>query len=50
LTTWNPRFLAYAQSRGKPLSKPGNSVCPDVATALIVANFTHEKVIAGAAA
>jgi DNA (cytosine-5)-methyltransferase 1 len=41
---------------GKPLSKSaqvrmiGNSVCPDVATALIVANFAHEKQIAGAAA
>jgi DNA (cytosine-5)-methyltransferase 1 len=40
----------------KPLSKSaqvrmiGNSVCPDVATALIVANFAHEKQIAGAAA
>jgi DNA (cytosine-5)-methyltransferase 1 len=28
----------------------GNSVCRDVATALIVANFAHEKQIAGAAA
>lgn len=41
---------------GKVLSKSsqvrmiGNSVCPDVATALIVANFAHEKRIAGAAA
>jgi DNA (cytosine-5)-methyltransferase 1 len=41
---------------GKPLSKSsqvrmiGNSVCPDVATALIVANFAHEKQIAGTAA
>jgi DNA (cytosine-5)-methyltransferase 1 len=41
---------------GKPLSKSaqvrmiGNSVCPDVATALIVANFAHEKQMAGAAA
>lgn len=41
---------------GKPLSKSaqvrmiGNSVCPDVATALIVANFAHEKQIAGVAA
>jgi DNA (cytosine-5)-methyltransferase 1 len=41
---------------GKPLSKSsqvrmiGNSVCPDVATALIVANFAHEKEISGVAA
>ncbi|MCP3709769.1 DNA cytosine methyltransferase [Paraburkholderia sp. CNPSo 3274] len=41
---------------GKPLSKSsqvrmiGNSVCPDVATALIVANFAHEKQITGVAA
>jgi len=41
---------------GKPLSKTsqvrmiGNSVCPDLATALIVANFAHEKQMAGAAA
>lgn len=41
---------------GKPLSKSaqvrmiGNSVCPDVATALIRANFAHERIIAGAAA
>jgi DNA (cytosine-5)-methyltransferase 1 len=41
---------------GKPLTKSsqvrmiGNSVCPDVATALILANFAHEKQIAGAAA
>lgn len=41
---------------GKPLSKSaqvrmiGNSVCPDVATALIVANFAHEREIAGAVA
>ncbi|CAN7642764.1 DNA cytosine methyltransferase [Paraburkholderia terricola] len=41
---------------GKPLSKSaqvrmiGNSVCPDVATALILANFAHEKQMAGAAA
>lgn len=41
---------------GKPLSKSaqvrmiGNSVCPDVATALITANFAHEKQISGAAA
>lgn len=41
---------------GKPLSKSaqvrmiGNSVCPDVATALIVANFAHEKQMAGVAA
>jgi DNA (cytosine-5)-methyltransferase 1 len=41
---------------GKPLSKSaqvrmiGNSVCPDVAAALIVANFAHEKQIAGVAA
>ncbi|SOE82107.1 DNA (cytosine-5)-methyltransferase 1 [Caballeronia arationis] len=41
---------------GKPLSKSsqvrmiGNSVCPDVATALIDANFAHEKQMAGVAA
>lgn len=41
---------------GKPLTKSsqvrmiGNSVCPDVATALIIANFAHEKQIAGIAA
>jgi DNA (cytosine-5)-methyltransferase 1 len=41
---------------GKPLSKSsqvrmiGNSVCPDVATALIRANFAHEKQMAGVAA
>lgn len=41
---------------GKRLSKSsqvrmiGNSVCPDVATALIRANFAHEHQIAGAAA
>jgi site-specific DNA-cytosine methylase len=41
---------------GKPLSKSaqvrmiGNSVCPDVATALIVANFAHEKQMTGVAA
>ncbi|MDR5881081.1 DNA cytosine methyltransferase [Caballeronia sp. LZ032] len=41
---------------GKPLSKTsqvrmiGNSVCPDLATALIVANFAHEKQISGVAA
>ncbi len=41
---------------GKPLSKSaqvrmiGNSVCPDVATALIRANFAHEQLIAGVAA
>lgn len=41
---------------GKPLSKSaqvrmiGNSVCPDVATALILANFAHEKQMVGAAA
>lgn len=41
---------------GKPLSKSaqvrmiGNSVCPDVATALIRANFEHEQMIAGVAA
>jgi DNA (cytosine-5)-methyltransferase 1 len=39
-----------------PLSKSaqvrmiGNSVCPDVATALVLANFAHEKEMAGAAA
>jgi DNA (cytosine-5)-methyltransferase 1 len=44
------------QFNGKPLSKSsqvrmiGNSVCPDVATALIVANFAHEKEMAGVAA
>jgi len=42
--------------KGKPLSKSsqvrmiGNSVCPDVADALIRANFTHEKQMAGVAA
>ncbi|MCY0389591.1 DNA cytosine methyltransferase [Robbsia sp. Bb-Pol-6] len=41
---------------GKPLSKSaqvrmiGNSVCPDVATALITANFAHEKQITATAA
>ncbi|WP_175980018.1 DNA cytosine methyltransferase [Caballeronia zhejiangensis] len=41
---------------GKPLSKTsqvrmiGNSVCPDLATALIVANFAHEKQMTGVAA
>lgn len=41
---------------GKPLSKSaqvrmiGNSVCPDVATALIRANFAHEQQLAHAAA
>lgn len=41
---------------GKPLSKSsqvrmiGNSVCPDVATALIRANFAHEKQLSGVAA
>jgi DNA (cytosine-5)-methyltransferase 1 len=41
---------------GKPLSKSaqvrmiGNSVCPDVAAALISANFTHEQQIARVAA
>ncbi|WP_058035172.1 DNA cytosine methyltransferase [Burkholderia pseudomallei] len=41
---------------GKPLSKSaqvrmiGNSVCPDVATALIRANFAHEQQLARAAA
>jgi DNA (cytosine-5)-methyltransferase 1 len=41
---------------GKPLSKSaqvrmiGNSVCPDLATALIVATFSHEKQMAGVAA
>lgn len=41
---------------GKPLSKSaqvrmiGNSVCPDVATALIRANFAHEKQMASVAA
>lgn len=41
---------------GKSLSKSaqvrmiGNSVCPDVATALIRANFAHEQQLAGAAA
>ncbi|MWA16553.1 DNA cytosine methyltransferase [Burkholderia pseudomallei] len=41
---------------GKPLSKSaqvrmiGNSVCPDVATALIRANFAHEQMIVGFAA
>lgn len=41
---------------GKPLSKSsqvrmiGNSVCPDVATALIRANFAHEKQMAHVAA
>lgn len=41
---------------GKPLSKSsqvrmiGNSVCPDVAAALISANFAHEKRMVGAAA
>jgi DNA (cytosine-5)-methyltransferase 1 len=41
---------------GKPLSKSaqvrmiGNSVCPDLSTALVIANFAHEKQIAGAAA
>jgi DNA (cytosine-5)-methyltransferase 1 len=36
---------------GKPLSKSaqvrmiGNSVCPDLATALIVANFAHERAL-----
>lgn len=41
---------------GKPLSKSsqvrmiGNSVCPDVATALIRANFAHEQEISGVAA
>ncbi|WGS53526.1 DNA cytosine methyltransferase [Paraburkholderia sp. D15] len=40
---------------GKPLSKSaqvrmiGNSVCPDVAAALIRANFTHERLITAAA-
>ncbi|HEX7907311.1 MAG TPA: DNA cytosine methyltransferase [Paraburkholderia sp.] len=39
---------------GKPLSKSsqvrmiGNSVCPDVAAALISANFTHEQQVAAA--
>ena len=41
---------------GKPLTKSsqvrmiGNSVCPDVATALILANFAHEKQMSGVAA
>jgi len=41
---------------GKPLSKTsqvrmiGNSVCPDLATALIVANFAHENQMSGVAA
>ncbi|WP_333986167.1 DNA cytosine methyltransferase [Burkholderia orbicola] len=41
---------------GKPLSKSaqvrmiGNSVCPDVATALIRANFSHERLLTGVAA
>ncbi|WP_321574339.1 DNA cytosine methyltransferase [Paraburkholderia franconis] len=41
---------------GKPLSKSaqvrmiGNSVCPDVADALITANFAHEKQLVGVAA
>ena len=41
---------------GKPLSKTaqvrmiGNSVCPDLSTALVVANFAHEKQLAGVAA
>lgn len=41
---------------GKPLSKSaqvrmiGNSVCPDVATALIRANFSHERQLAHVAA
>ncbi len=40
---------------GKPLSKSaqvrmiGNSVCPDVAAALIAANFSHEQKIVAAA-
>ncbi|WP_415877654.1 DNA cytosine methyltransferase [Burkholderia ubonensis] len=41
---------------GKPLSKSaqvrmiGNSVCPDVAAALIRANFSHEQQLAHVAA
>lgn len=51
-----PGYVIDPVVNGKPLSKSsqvrmiGNSVCPDVATALIVANFAHEKEIAGAAA
>lgn len=49
-------YIIAPDFNGKPLSKSsqvrmiGNSVCPDVATALIVANFTHERQIAGTAA
>jgi DNA (cytosine-5)-methyltransferase 1 len=49
-------YLLDPVFNGKPLSKSaqvrmiGNSVCPDVATALIVANFAHEMQIKGAAA
>jgi DNA (cytosine-5)-methyltransferase 1 len=49
-------YVLDPEYNGKPLTKSsqvrmiGNSVCPDVATALIVANFAHEKQISGVAA
>lgn len=49
-------YVLDPEFNGKPLSKTaqvrmiGNSVCPDVATALIRANFAHEKQMASAAA
>jgi len=59
----NPRMVRTRKGKNAkplwvraPLTKSaqvrmiGNSVCPDVATALIVANFAHEKEISGVAA
>ncbi|WP_310632235.1 DNA cytosine methyltransferase [Paraburkholderia sp.] len=49
-------YVLDPEFNGKPLSKTaqvrmiGNSVCPDVATALIRANFAHEKQMASVAA
>ncbi len=49
-------YVLDPMHNGKPLSKSaqvrmiGNSVCPDVASALIAANFAHEQQLASVAA
>jgi DNA (cytosine-5)-methyltransferase 1 len=45
-----PLWVKAPLSKSAQVRMIGNSVCPDVAAALIVANFTHEKQISGAAA
>jgi DNA (cytosine-5)-methyltransferase 1 len=46
----DPVFNGRRLSKSSQVRMIGNSVCPDVATALIRANFAHEHQIAGVAA